>query len=52
MVACFDYIKAKRPEAALVEQVPHVVRNKKLKRSIYDKWITTSLDLNFKHWHG
>lgn len=43
MVASFDYIKAKRPEVALIEQVPNVIRNKKLKKSIYDKWINVSL---------
>ena len=47
MKASFTYIAAKKPDTALIEQVPGVIRNKELKRTIYDKWIRVSLEGSF-----
>lgn len=37
--ATFDYITRKKPTAVLLEQVPGIVRNKKLRKLIFMKWI-------------
>lgn len=43
MKASLDYIKVKKPLVSLIEQVPHVLRNKKNKADIYDKFIRVPL---------
>eukprot|EP00435_Cladocopium_sp_Y103_P017061 s854_g4.t1 len=47
--ATFDYIKTKRPKAALLETVPGVVRNKRLKKMVYAKWLAEFLGPLPKH---
>ena len=42
----FDYIKTKRPKAVLLETVPGIVRNKRLKKDIYSKWLCELLRSN------
>ena len=43
--ACFDYIKMKKPTAVLLEQVPGVVRNKKLRKLLFIKWMNVFLGI-------
>ena len=41
--ASFRYIKMKKPKAVLIEQVPGILKNKKLKKDVFMRWIETSL---------
>ena len=41
--ACFDYIQMKKPTAVLLEQVPGVVRNKKLRKLLFIRWMNKFL---------
>lgn len=44
--ATFRYIDQKRPDAVLLEQVPNILRSKKLKKNIFDRWIMKLLGIH------
>ena len=37
--ASIAYIKHEQPQAALIETVPGVLSNKKLRRRVYQRWV-------------
>ena len=47
--ASIYYIKHKRPHAALIETVPGVLSNKKLRKKVYQRWVSQYLVICFGH---
>ena len=41
--ACEDYIRMRKPLSLTLEQVPGVLKNKKLRKTIYQRWINLPL---------